>query len=392
MAVGHALGVVQGERGGRGSADGRQPGAAAAAGAAPGGFGQQQLALFGRAGDRIDERRGACRPSGCQLVHAIAAGPARSGGGGVGIRTSGSLELAAAEPLASPPAPLPAKPWAPTPPMPAALDLLVPLPVLRAGGVGLGIAARAGCAAGAAGRSGSGAAGGRRPAAGGLSVGIGWRGRTGAGGCGRRRCPAELPAPAAPPGVRSIAGRPALPAPPAPPMARALFEMSVDGELDALAAPPAPPGGSRAAEARAVGASGSSRSGHGHVHGIPQPKRCDGLLADAGRRASITRRRGRPRRLNLRTSRAPRALVGPRRMRDGARGPFTRSSVTSTTQGAELGPLIRGSCAFKEAARYTFSSTWMAQAEPMPTTWVRPMRAPSTWRAPASPRRWVVIS
>src|SRR5207248_1403056 len=39
-----------------------------------------------------------------------------------------------------------------------------------------------------------------------------------------------------------------------------------------------------------------------------------------------------------------------------------------------------------------FSRIWMAQAEPRPITCVRPTLAPSTWRAPASPRRWVVTS
>ena len=39
-----------------------------------------------------------------------------------------------------------------------------------------------------------------------------------------------------------------------------------------------------------------------------------------------------------------------------------------------------------------FSRMWMPQALPKPITWVRPMRAPSTWRSPASPRRWVETS
>ena len=38
------------------------------------------------------------------------------------------------------------------------------------------------------------------------------------------------------------------------------------------------------------------------------------------------------------------------------------------------------------------SSTWTTQAEPRPMTWVRPTLAPSIWRSPASPRRWVVTS
>lgn len=40
----------------------------------------------------------------------------------------------------------------------------------------------------------------------------------------------------------------------------------------------------------------------------------------------------------------------------------------------------------------TFSRTWIAQALPRPITWVRPSRAPSTWRLPASPRRCVATS
>lgn len=40
----------------------------------------------------------------------------------------------------------------------------------------------------------------------------------------------------------------------------------------------------------------------------------------------------------------------------------------------------------------TFSRICTAQALPMPTTWVSPIFAPSTWRPPASPRRCVVTS
>ena len=42
-----------------------------------------------------------------------------------------------------------------------------------------------------------------------------------------------------------------------------------------------------------------------------------------------------------------------------------------------------------EAAR---SRMWMAQTDPSPMTWVRPTFAPSIWRSPASPRRWVTTS
>ncbi len=38
------------------------------------------------------------------------------------------------------------------------------------------------------------------------------------------------------------------------------------------------------------------------------------------------------------------------------------------------------------------SRTCTAQAEPRPMTWVRPTWAPSIWRSPASPRRWVATS
>ncbi len=38
------------------------------------------------------------------------------------------------------------------------------------------------------------------------------------------------------------------------------------------------------------------------------------------------------------------------------------------------------------------SRMWTAQAEPRPITWVRPTRAPSICRSPASPRRWVATS
>jgi len=41
---------------------------------------------------------------------------------------------------------------------------------------------------------------------------------------------------------------------------------------------------------------------------------------------------------------------------------------------------------------YAFSRMCTAQALPAPTTCVSPMRAPSTWRLPASPRRCVVTS
>src|SRR5690606_26439816 len=40
----------------------------------------------------------------------------------------------------------------------------------------------------------------------------------------------------------------------------------------------------------------------------------------------------------------------------------------------------------------TFSRMCTPQAEPRPITWARPTLAPSIWRSPASPRRWVAIS
>src|SRR5690606_16975907 len=43
-------------------------------------------------------------------------------------------------------------------------------------------------------------------------------------------------------------------------------------------------------------------------------------------------------------------------------------------------------------AQEAFSRMWIAQALPRPITWVMPSRAPSTWRFPASPRRWVDTS
>ena len=53
------------------------------------------------------------------------------------------------------------------------------------------------------------------------------------------------------------------------------------------------------------------------------------------------------------------------------------------------GPRPAPTSPVQEAAR---SSTCTAQAEPRPMTWVSPTRAPSIWRSPASPRRWVATS
>ena len=39
-----------------------------------------------------------------------------------------------------------------------------------------------------------------------------------------------------------------------------------------------------------------------------------------------------------------------------------------------------------------FSRMWIPQALPRPITWVIPIRAPSTCRWPAAPRRWVDTS
>ena len=98
--------------------------------------------------------------------------------------------------------------------------------------------------------------------------------------------------------------------------------------------------------------------------------------AGLGRAVPITALGAAPRRVRLRVPRVH--LPGPRGHRRGAGGPARLAR--------RRGQLPRW---LRHAAR---SSTCTAHAEPSPMTCVRPTLAPSTWRSPASPRRWVATS
>ena len=98
----------------------------------------------------------------------------------------------------------------------------------------------------------------------------------------------------------------------------------------------------------------------------------DGRAVDAHGRKSRRRCRG-P---------SIRGFTRRRRKRGRPPGPAARRPSCSTT--GRLGRPV--------AQALTFSRMWMPQALPSPITWVMPTLAPSTWRLPASPRRWVDTS